>query len=697
MKNAREQKTLDESSHTNKNRKIIRKSVIALTLLLVVAFNLHLFARQQNPEVASDFFDMSLEQLMDVSINTAASRLPQETAEQSSPVTIVTAKDIHYSGLTSIPEILQFFCGVDVLKIDRRRYAIGIHGLHENFSDRTTLLINGRLADNPVYGGPDFQGLPLLIEDIERIEIVRSPGSAAWGANALTGVVNIVTKKPDDVLGGMAKTTITEFGDSYTHLRWAEKHPGWSWRISAGYEDIKSSEDAIDGTADFESANPLIVLSTYKARDFTRNRRIDTEAYFDISDMTKLSTGIGHTHIDAGDFELGGYFPGENIREDHVRSFLKLDHNFNNGDSGYLQWSGKYWNTNGPMTGIFSTKQNELEGQYNFTPIDEHYTSIGASFRWDHINSDTASGEPQQVRIKGEPLDEYNVGLFVIDRWKLSDRWELESQLRGDWYSGTRADWSGRLTAFYTPDQAKNHILRFSAAKAFSAPLVELRKASSTLIPIGGGLYLINVTAPSSLENEQIFCLEAGYKAKLSKTLSLRADAFYQKFNKLIGYRQTTNFLNQIFATADNLDGADAWGGDIELARDTKWGKISGWYSYNEFEPDKSRQDISAFLPAKHKAGLRYRYRVQPDWTFNANYVYTDTTQGNPATGTNDVNVSNRLDLTVSKTFNKEKAEIMVGVSDLFDKTHDPIRESNAYTGHEVPGRTFFINILLKF
>ena len=131
--------------------------------------------------------------------------------------------------------------------------------------------------------------------------------------------------------------------------------------------------------------------------------------------------------------------------------------------------------------------------------------------------------------------------------------------------------------------------------------------------------------------------------------------------------------------------------------RDTKWGKISGWYSYNEFKPEKSRQDISAFLPAKHKAGLRYRYRVQPGWTFNANYAYTDITKGNPVIGNNDVNVSNRPDLTISKTFNKERAEIMVGVSDLLDKTHNPVRESNAYTGHEIPGRTFFISTFLKF
>jgi outer membrane receptor protein involved in Fe transport len=299
--------------------------------------------------------------------------------------------------------------------------------------------------------------------------------------------------------------------------------------------------------------------------------------------------------------------------------------------------------------------------------------------------------------MSGEPFDEYNVGLFAIDRWEMSDRWTLESQIRGDYYSSTRTDWSGRLTALYALDEAKKHILRFAAVKAFSAPLVELRESSTNLIPMGGGLYLLNVTAPKNLENEESFCFETGYTAKLSKELSLRVDTYYQQFSKLIGYRKTINIFNQVSATADNIDGADAWGGDIELAIDGNWGKISSWYSYNEFVPDQSDQDFVAFLPAKHKMGMRYQRRFLPGWTFNANYSYYDVTRGNPATGNNDVDASNRMDLIISKTFDKEHGEIMTGVRDVFDKIHDPIRQGMEYTSHEVPGRCFFISLLLNY
>jgi outer membrane receptor protein involved in Fe transport len=253
------------------------------------------------------------------------------------------------------------------------------------------------------------------------------------------------------------------------------------------------------------------------------------------------------------------------------------------------------------------------------------------------------------------------------------------------------------LTALTSLDPDKNRVLRFSAVKAFRAPLAELRKASSTRIPIGGGLYAIGLTAPESLDNEQVYCLESGYTAKLSKRLSLQVDTFYQRFEGLIGYRQTVSPLGQLLVTPDNIDGAKAWGGDVELALDTCWGRLVGWYSYNGFEPDQFGQNLLTFMPPKHKAGLRLRRRFASGCTVNLNYAYADTTPGSPVVGYNDEDASHRLDLTVSKTFNKDRAEIMLGVSDLFARVNDPIRESITYTGHEVPGRTLFIRLLLRF
>ena len=341
------------------------------------------------PNETEDLLEMGLEELINVPVVVSASRQEQKITEASVPISIITAEDIHYSGLTNIAEILQFTPGVDMLKIDRYSYAVGVRGLHGIITDRVQSMVNGRLADHPGFGGPEFFKLPVFLEDIERIEVVRGPGGAAWGANAFTGVINIITKKPEDILGYFGSTTINEFGDSYTHLRWAAEKDKWIWRISVGYEDVESSDEA--GAGRYESftpaLNPLIGFSSFEARDFSRNWRFDSEAICHISKMTDFSFGLGHTHIESGDYEHVGYFPTKNMRTDMFRAFAKLDHKFEDGSSGYLQWFGNFSNVNWPNMVRYTISENDFEAQLNFSPAERHQMSIGGNFRWTHINT----------------------------------------------------------------------------------------------------------------------------------------------------------------------------------------------------------------------------------------------------------------------------------------------------------------------
>jgi len=668
--------------------------------MLVTFFSIgtRAFADEQEPNQQTDFFEMSLEELMEVEV-VSASRRPQKIGELSVPVSIVTAEDIHYSGLTGIPEILQFTPGMDVLRLSRFRVAVGVRGLHDFISDRTLTLINGRIADSPLFGGSEFPLLPILMEDIERIEIVRGPGGAAWGANAFTGVINIITKKPEDVLGYFGSTTINEFGDSYTHLRWAEKKDKWSWRISAGYEDFESSDDA--GAGRYVSNTSSLVeglmgFTGFTANDFMRNCRFDTEAFHDYSDQTRLSFGAGYSHADVGDWEFGGYHPGGNGWYKRIRSYAKIDHEFDSGSSGYLQWFGNFHNSKVPTIMKWHSLQNDIEGQLNFGTGTEHDFLVGGNFRFIRLN--TEQQDPQQLSYAGEPFDEQLAGGFLIDRWTLTDRLSLESQIRGDWYSETQTDWSTRASALYAMDEQKDHMLRFSFAKAFRAPLTSLRTPVNNRIPLGGGLYIFNVLPADDLDNEETWSLEAGYTGTLTSNLSLRADTYYQRFSKLIGFATTYDGFGLPYYKADNIDGADSWGGELELALQGKAGKLSAWYAYNNFQSDASEQPIRAYAPAQHKVGLRGRLFLSDNWVLNANYRYTDTTPTSDNDSTIlDVGSSHRLDLGVAKEFANGRGELMVGVSDLLNETNGPNFGIGQLSAHETPGRTFFARMQLKF
>ena len=628
----------------------------------------------------------------DMPVVVSASRQAQPINWLSVPVSVLDAKDIHYSGLKSIPEMLQFVPGVDVLMLDRNRYAVGVRGLHDEFSDRTLVLIDGRVANNPAFGGMEWFRLPLLVEDIKRIEVVRGPGGAAWGANALTGAINIITKDPEDSLGALLSTTVNHFGDTYSHIRWAAKEGKWSWRTSVGYQQQQSSDDALDDDSFF-------------ARDFSRGWIFDGKVIYRPGKQTKMSFGLAHSHVDAGDFELMTYFPRKDYRLETSRLFARMEHTGPDDRKGYLQWFGNYSASKVPnMLDRYCLIENDLEGQLEI-PYGDHRLSIGGNIR--QFQANIRSDSPQELVIRSEPAEEQWVGLFVMDRWKTTDRLVLEAQVRGDWYSETHLDWSGRGSALYALDEAKDHIARVSASKAFRAPSVGFRKASAQrgpippIPPLPPGLFAVNLMEPAGdLKNEQTWSLEAGYAGKMAKGLTVRLDSYYQRFEDLIGSRvfpeppPVTGFRR--FFALENLEGADSWGTEAEVALKGKRGKISAWYAYNAFEANRDGQTVRAFAPARHKTGLTGRLFLPKETTVNSNYRYTTSTASDQA-GALDAHPTHRLDLNVAKRFWKDNAELAVGVNDIFNKDHHPVFGAGSVTAHETPGRTFFVRLQVKF
>jgi outer membrane receptor for ferrienterochelin and colicin len=680
-----------------------RRAWFLLNLLIMLSCTAPGIGQPQDSGTEDDFTDMSIEELMEIEIVVSGSRQAQKMNELSVPVSVITAEDIHYSGLTSIPEILQFSVGMDVLKLDRGRYAVGVRGMHDFTSDRLLTLINGRIADSPLFGGSEFWRLPILIEDIERIEVVRGPGGAAWGANAFTGVVNIITKKPEDVLGSLVTTNINEFGDTYTHLRFAEKQGKWTWRTSLGYEDRETSDAAGAGRFDTLASPPLPGLmgfGGYSTSDFSRNSIFDGEATYTRSAQTKMSVGAGYSHNELGNFEFGGYYPEGDGWLETVRPFAKIDHKFEDGSSGYVQWFGNFATSKIASLTKWSSSENDIEGQMNLEPAENHRLSVGGNVRVIRLDGDPISDS--DIIIHGEPLDEQLAGLFLIDRWTLSDSLVLEGQIRGDSYSETQSDWSTRLTALQSIDEQKNHVLRFSFAKAYRSPLAGLRQVTTqriSLAPLGAPGYGFNVLMPSDdLDNEETWSLETGYKGRLADDTTLHIDGYYQRFTKMIGYRTVPDPLplGRAYYQPDNINGADSYGVEVEIEKKTKAAVLSAWYAYNSFSTDETGQNIRSYEPANHKVGLNGRLFLTEGWTINANYRYTTTTDAGAGT-TLAIGPSHRLDFGIAKDFSDGQGEVMVGVSDVLNETNGPNYGMGQLTAHETPGRVLFARMQFNF
>jgi iron complex outermembrane receptor protein len=650
-----------------------------------------------------NLLEMSLEDLMDVSV-TSASRLPTQQQFSSAAVTVITAEDIHYSGATTIPEVLQFAPGVDVRRIDRQRYIVGVRGMFGSASDRTLILIDGRPTMDPTYGTTHWENLPVLMEDIERIEIVRGPVGAAWGANAFTGAINIITKKPEQCQGGLISTTVTEYGDTYTHLRYGQTQGQWSWKASAGYDGVKDSDAAGAGkyhSGTNASVNGLMGFDSFSARDWGRYWKFDTQAEYRANEQTRWSFGVAHSSSQEGDYEFLGVFPRRDLLTEYTQMFVRMDHQFDKDTSGHIQWSGDYWNS---YRRVFADRtawmQNDLEGQITFKPAEDHTASVGGNVRWNRLSSHNYALADEYVLDRGT-YNEYWAGLFLIDRWTVTDRLTMEGQLRLDHYSATTTDWSARMTALYALDEQQNHVVRASFSRAFRSPSVGVRRGSSNYLSLtpwgmpGQSMFVTVPPADKQLNNEGTYSFEAGYVGRMTDNLSVNVDAYYQRMERLIGVRAVTAGAVTT-STFGNINGATSWGAETSLTWQYKIVKISGWYAYNGFKTDEFAQMTRSSEPSQHKAGLSSRWHLDQDWTFNTNYVFQN---GINAFGTvvKDPQTLHRLDLTLSRKFAKGKGEFMVGVSDVLNKTADPVYDAGNFTAIETPGRTFFARMQVTF
>ena len=116
---------------------------------------------------------------------------------------MITQEDIRRSGMMNIPDLLRMAPGVDVARLDSNTWAISIRGFNDRYSNKVLVLIDGRSVYSEMFSGVfwDQQNVPL--EDIDRIEVIRGPGGTVWGANAVNGVINIITKSSKDTQGGL--------------------------------------------------------------------------------------------------------------------------------------------------------------------------------------------------------------------------------------------------------------------------------------------------------------------------------------------------------------------------------------------------------------------------------------------------------------------------------------------------------------
>jgi iron complex outermembrane receptor protein len=153
---------------------------------------------------ARDLGQASIEELMNIEI-TSASRKEQRAGDVAAAVFVITQDDIRRSGMTTIPDLLRLAPGVEVAQINSNKWAVSVRGFNGLYANKLLVLVDGRTIYNRIFSGVFWDTEDLVIDDIDRIEVIRGPGAAIWGANAVNGVINIVTKGTADTQGALVR------------------------------------------------------------------------------------------------------------------------------------------------------------------------------------------------------------------------------------------------------------------------------------------------------------------------------------------------------------------------------------------------------------------------------------------------------------------------------------------------------------
>ncbi len=189
-----------------------------------------------------DLTQMSLEQLSRVEV-TSVSKKQQKLSDTAAAIFVITQQDIRNSTASSVPELLRMVPGLDVAQVNGSTWAVSARGFTQQLSDKMLVLVDGRSVFHPLFSGVIWSDQDLMLEDIERIEVIRGPGATIWGTNAVNGVINIITKSAQETQGVLVTAGAGNLERSFGAVRYGGKvGKSTNYRIYSKYLDDGPTE-----------------------------------------------------------------------------------------------------------------------------------------------------------------------------------------------------------------------------------------------------------------------------------------------------------------------------------------------------------------------------------------------------------------------------------------------------------------------
>jgi iron complex outermembrane receptor protein len=596
-----------------------------------------------------DILELTLEELMDIEV-TSVAKAPTRLLDTPAAVFVITQEDIRHSGANSIPGLLKMVPGLDVVQLDANRWAVSARGFNGQFANKLLVMIDGRSIYTPIFSGTFWDMQDLVLAEIDRIEVILGPGAALWGANAVNGIINIITMPVEKTLG----SKLTAWGGT-------EQRAGVSAMFGREISDYNSLRITAKASSRDDSQ-----LNGSGADDDSSMGRLGFRWDFNGDRITGRTTGSFYHGREGTNFDRvgieGDYHDLFNDDTDSTEGSLMTRWSGPLGSDATLSFQMNYSQTV-RKEAFYDASVQVLDSEFQvIQPIaQDHTLTLGGNMRfyWDDM---TAHFHTNMDPIK----DQYNLySFFIQDEYSLRPDltltlggkfehndftgWEFQPSTRLLWKASPSLSlWGAVSRAVRTPCRmdANGEIVL-----ALYPPGHSLNPTPNDIIPFPIPV-MVTFRGDESFESEELTAIEWGAKTLISDRANLSLSFFYNQYRNL---RTGNNLapsiifsnglpagIDQINLVNNDLEG-DTYGMEalLEFQATKDWKLIAGYSYINmDFEFYGELEEFINSFYSTHKFSLQSRFKWSETVRFNTWLTYTHDIDVQDQSGIFDLTLS---------------------------------------------------------
>jgi iron complex outermembrane receptor protein len=551
---------------------------------------------------------LTLEQLGNIEVITA-SKQPRQLSKTAASVYVLTSEDIRRSGATSIPDALRLVPGVAVARIDSNQWAIGIRGSETNFSKAVLVLIDGRSVYTPLFSGVYWDVQDVMLEDVDRIEVIQGPGATIWGPNSADGVINIITKNASETQGALVSVLAGNVDHVVAGARYGGTAGALSYRLY-GKGFIRGPEFHSDGN-NFDEWHQ-------ERGGFRLDWNGNTESTYTLEGDVYRGT----SPQEAGTSAFVNSVSGGDV-------LGRWQRKFNNGSDIYLQ---AYFDRTVRVGNLYGETRNtiDIDFLHHLKVAGRHEVSYGAGLHWSPYRFSQKT--PTLALVPSTATDHIHTGFIQDEVHFFDDRLSLiaGAKLQHNNFSGFDVQPTGRV--LWNPNPNQSFWAGITRAVTTPSDIEEGFRLNGGEISTNPPTFLL-VSGNSHFKSENVLAYTGGYRQLLSPTVYVDLEVFHNSYDHLqsfgvptlIGNTLTIFYENAISGATNGIEIAPSW-------NPKPWWKLSGSYSYVgiDFRANAPGADISSTgsvstyegsSPA-HQIKIQSNFNIGKALEFDQSYLY---------------------------------------------------------------------------